>query len=115
MATPVRAAADGVVYKQRGKGSDGIDYHYILIAHHDEVMTLYGHMFEILVDAGEEVRRGQIIGLSGGAPGTTGAGPLTTGPHLHFEVFEDGRHVDPMLYLDLDAVDEKYVPDRYLD
>jgi murein DD-endopeptidase MepM/ murein hydrolase activator NlpD len=63
-------------------------------------MTLYGHMYDIFVEEGEPVSRGDIIGLSGGAPGTRGAGYLTTGAHLHFETLKDGVNVDPMPYLD---------------
>ncbi len=111
MGTTLTAPADGIVYKT--KGGEGNDYHYIVIAHRDGIMTLYGHVYEILVETGDEVKEGQIIGLSGGSPGTRGAGPLTTGPHLHFEVFKDGRHVDPMLYLDLSQIDSKMVPDKY--
>ena len=96
--TSVMSAAPGVVFKV--KGGEGNDYHYILIGHSDGIMTLYGHMYDIFVEEGETVSRGDIIGLSGGAPGTRGAGYLTTGAHLHFETLKDGVNVDPMPYLD---------------
>lgn len=111
MQTPIKAAADGVVY--RVKGGEGLDYHYTIIAHQDGIMTLYGHMYDITVTEGQYVSAGQTIGLSGAMPGTRGAGYLTTGPHLHFEVFENGKHVDPMYYLDLSGIEEKYVPSAY--
>jgi len=106
------AAADGVVLKT--KGGEGLDYHYIIIAHNGGLMTLYGHVSEILVIEGQNVNRGEIVGLTGGLPGTKGAGWLTTGPHLHFEVLLNGVHVDPMLYLDLTEIAKKYVPSEYL-
>lgn len=111
MQTPIKAAEDGVVY--RVKSGEGLDYHYVIIAHKDGVMTLYGHMYEITVGEGQFVPRGQTIGLSGGMPGTKGAGYLTTGPHLHFEVFDGGKHVDPFLYIDLNGIEEKFVPSAY--
>lgn len=108
----VRSAADGVVLKT--KGGEGLDYHYIIVGHNNGLMTLYGHMYDIYVKEGDSVRRGDLIGLSGGMPGSRGAGWLTTGPHLHLEVFLNGVHVDPMLYMDLTAIDEKFIPDEYL-
>lgn len=94
----VGAAAPGVVFKV--KGGEGNDYHYILIGHSNGLMTLYGHMYDIFVEEGQAIERGEVIGLSGGAPGTRGAGYLTTGAHLHFEVIKDGVHVDPIPYMD---------------
>lgn len=108
----VRSAADGVVLKT--KGGEGLDYHYIIIGHNNGLMTLYGHMYDIYVKEGDSVRRGDLIGLSGGMPGSRGAGWLTTGPHLHLEVFLNGVHVDPMLYMDLDKIDERFIPEEYL-
>ena len=112
MQTTISAAADGVVYKV--KGGSGLDYHYVIIAHKGGIMTLYGHMYDIFVTAGQTVRQGQPIGTTGGLPGSRGAGYLTTGPHLHFEVFDDGRHVDPMYYMDLSGIDARYLPDAYI-
>jgi murein DD-endopeptidase MepM/ murein hydrolase activator NlpD len=113
MSTPLKAAEDGVVY--RVKGGEGLDYHYVILAHSDGILTLYGHMYDITVTEGQYVQRGQTIGLSGGMPGTRGAGYLTTGPHLHFEVFDNGTRVDPLFYLDLSSseIQEKYVPQAY--
>lgn len=91
--SPVAAAADGIVFLARDGGQWG--YSYILIGHRDGFATLYGHISEIRVINGQEVKQGDIIGLSGGQPGTHGAGPLTTGPHLHVEVIKDGVHINP--------------------
>ena len=54
---------------------------------------LYGHMAPPIVQVGDMVERGQVIGTSGG----TG---VIDGAHLHFEVWIDGAHVDPMDYLE---------------
>lgn len=92
-ATPVAAAADGVVFIVRDGGEKG--YSYILVGHRDGYATLYGHVSQSLVKAGDEVSVGQIIALSGGTPGTHGAGPMTTAAHLHFEVIKSGTNIDP--------------------
>lgn len=113
--TPTRAAADGVVYTVK---DNGYGYSYIILAHADGIMTVYGHMTEMLVTAGETISKGEIIGLSGGMPGTKGAGYMTTGPHLHFEVLKGGKHQDPMYYLPLNVFDEEDInkmPSKYYD
>jgi murein DD-endopeptidase MepM/ murein hydrolase activator NlpD len=92
--TPVGAAADGVVFLVRDGGLTG--YTYVLIGHRDGHATLYGHLSETSVATGQEIEAGQTIGLSGGRPGTRGAGPMTTGSHLHFEVIKNGVNVNPM-------------------
>lgn len=91
--TEVRSAAHGIVFLVRPGGARG--YTYVLIGHRDGYATLYGHLSSVSVANGQEVTRGQVIGLSGGTPGTDGAGPMTTGAHLHFEMLKNGAHVDP--------------------
>lgn len=109
--TAVKAAEDGVVTKVI---EGGLTYSYIIIAHPDQILTLYGHMSDILVNEGEIVKQGQTIGFSGGIPGTKGAGWLTTGAHLHFEVFENFAHVDPLDYLPLEYLPVASLPEKYL-
>lgn len=109
--TVVRAAAPGVVYKVK---DNGLRYSYIMLAHAGELQTVYGHMSKMLVREGDTVQAGQAIGLSGGSPGTRGAGLMTTGPHLHFEVFDHGEHRDPLDYLPLEHLRIKDVPAKYL-
>lgn len=99
MGTKITAPADGVVLKV--VGGNGNDYHYIMIAHADGVVSLFGHVYDEYVEVGDKVKRGQVVGLTGGMPGTKGAGFLTTGPHLHFEVFKDGKRIDPLTLLDI--------------
>ncbi len=97
-ATPIMAPRDGYVYKVKDAPNNG--YSYIMLSHDNGFMSLYGHVNEILVSPGEKISVGQVIGLSGGTPGTHGAGLMTTGAHLHFEMFKDGKHIDPLLVLD---------------
>jgi len=91
--TPIRAATDGIVHTVRDGGATG--YSYVLIGHRNGYATLYGHVSSFLVKSGDIVRAGQSIALSGGTPGTHGAGHMTTGAHVHFEVLKNGVHVDP--------------------
>jgi murein DD-endopeptidase MepM/ murein hydrolase activator NlpD len=87
--TEIRAMARGRVRfagTMRGYGL------VVWLDHPGEVITVYGHLSVIRVRAGEQVRGGQVIGLSG----QTGD---ATGPHLHLEVWRHGREVDPVPFL----------------
>ncbi len=113
--TPVFAAADGVVYKA---ADNDYGYSYITLVHHGDLMTVYGHINQILVEEGQVVSQGSILGLSGGMPGTKGAGYMTTGPHLHFEVMQDGNYVDPLRFVPLEILSSEFIgelPEEYLD
>lgn len=94
--SPVYAAESGYVAKAK---DNGLGYNYIMIIHGDNLSTVYGHVSKIDVIAGQYVKKGDVIGLSGGAPGTPGAGQFSTGSHLHFEVRLNGIPVDPLIYL----------------
>ncbi|HBM46129.1 MAG: Peptidase M23 family protein [Parcubacteria group bacterium GW2011_GWF2_38_76] len=76
---PILAAASGKVIVARSSGWNGGYGKMIIISHSNGTQTLYGHAYNILVNEGEYVEQGQIIGFIG----NTG---LSTGPHLHFEV-----------------------------
>jgi murein DD-endopeptidase MepM/ murein hydrolase activator NlpD len=80
---------------------DGYDYGYVIIDHGENIYTLYGHVSAILIDEGDYIVQGQKFALTGGAVGTMGAGPWSTGAHLHLEVFKDENHVDPVEFLGL--------------
>lgn len=94
--TPVEAAAPGVVaWARTGTKDYG---NYVMIIHTNGLATLYAHLSRIDVKQDQIVSRGDIIGLSGGRPGTPGAG-LSTGPHVHFEVRKGGIPVNPRPFL----------------
>ena len=92
----VVAAAEGTVVKV---SDNGMGFNSIILRHGGGYATLYGHVSEFLVSEGQQVHAGEAIALSGGMPGTKGAGHMTTGAHLHLEMFKDGAHVDPMQLL----------------
>jgi murein DD-endopeptidase MepM/ murein hydrolase activator NlpD len=94
--TPIKAADSGYVARVK---LNGTSYGYIMIVHGDGFSTVYGHINESYVAEDDYVIQGQNIGLSGGLPGTRGAGYLTTGPHLHFETRKNGIPVNPLNYL----------------
>ncbi len=96
--TPVKAAASGYVARAKFCNIPSC-YSFIMIVHSGGLSTVYGHMSALYVKEDAFVARGDVIGLSGGTPGTNGAGPFVTGPHLHFEVRDDGVPVNPLNYL----------------
>jgi murein DD-endopeptidase MepM/ murein hydrolase activator NlpD len=87
--TEVQVTADGVVLlaeREAGYGNE------VLVDHGDGITTKYGHLRRIDVVAGEEVKRGQVIG-------TVGMTGKSTGPHLHYEVRVHQTPVNPAKYL----------------
>jgi len=86
---PVLATADGIVLRSGWAGEYG---KAIAILHGDRYETLYGHLEQTLVAEGQQVHRGDRVGLVG----STGR---STGPHLHYEVHVDGHPVNPLEYI----------------
>jgi murein DD-endopeptidase MepM/ murein hydrolase activator NlpD len=95
--TPIKAANSGYVARAK-RCSVSTCYSYVLLIHSGNLSTVYGHMSSIAVNEDQFVAKGDILGYSGGTPGTVGAGPFVTGPHLHFEVRLNGIPVNPMNY-----------------
>lgn len=95
--TEVKSPADGKVIDagMRDNGCGGTIY----IEHSNGFKTRYCHIKKINVNQGDIIKRGDLIGLTGGAKNDPGAGH-STGAHLHFEVYKDGNLVDPMDYID---------------
>jgi murein DD-endopeptidase MepM/ murein hydrolase activator NlpD len=87
--TPVLAPAAGIAVAVGEAGSCGI---HVLLDHGPGLVTLYCHLSEAAVRAGEPV-------LAGAQIGSVGTSGLSTGPHLHFEVHLGGRPVDPAAWL----------------
>jgi murein DD-endopeptidase MepM/ murein hydrolase activator NlpD len=87
--TPVRAPASGRVKHASRGGSLGM---MVELDHSNGLITRYGHLSELLVEKGDWVTRGQIVARVG----NTGR---STGPHLHYEVVQNGRSQNPWLYI----------------
>src|SRR5438309_8707709 len=84
--SPIVAAGDGQVIGAGWSGGYGRE---VQIAHGGGLVSLYGHMSEIVAAPGSFVRQGQLIGY-------VGSSGLSTGPHLHFEVRQGGTPVNPL-------------------
>ncbi len=87
--TPVEATGDGIVARAEWSGRYG---KLVIIDHGHGMQTWYAHLSKIDVIPGQEIRRGEVLGLSGG----TGR---VTSPHLHYEVHENGSPVNPAHFL----------------
>ena len=96
--TPVSSPADGevVVANINGNSMCGGT---IRIKHANNIITGYCHIKQVDVNTGDQVKQGQVIGLSGGGAGDIGKGN-STGPHLHFTVTVNNSVVDPVDYID---------------
>jgi murein DD-endopeptidase MepM/ murein hydrolase activator NlpD len=84
--TPIRASADGRVTYAGWNGGYG---RQVMVDHGQGLATMYAHMSRMSAQAGSRVHRGEVIGFVG----STG---LSTGPHLHYEVLQNGKPVNPL-------------------
>jgi murein DD-endopeptidase MepM/ murein hydrolase activator NlpD len=90
----IKAAASGVVTQSGSRGKYG---RIVTIDHGDGLATLYAHIGKLRVGVGDRVEIGDPIG-------EVGRSGNATGTHLHFEVHDNGRPVDPIRYLQSDAL-----------
>ncbi|MEZ4744132.1 MAG: M23 family metallopeptidase [Bdellovibrionota bacterium] len=86
--TAILAPANGVVIFSGRKAGFG---NFIMIAHGYGIVTRYGHNAQNMVQVGQKIKRGEQIG-------TVGMSGRTTGPHLHYEIWVNGRPVDPKIH-----------------
>ncbi len=85
---PVVASASGYVVFSGWTYDLG---NMVILFHGNGYFTLYGHFLRSLVSNREFVHRGEVIGLAGNSG-------ISSGPHLHFEVWKDGQSLDPFIY-----------------
>ena len=93
LGVPVLAAKDGQIIsatQNRGMGK------YVIILHRGNIITIYGHLSEVMVKKDDFVRQGQVIGRVGKTGNAKFCG-IT--PHLHFEIRKGGVPQDPLEYI----------------
>jgi len=102
--SPVKSPGDGVVIDSaiRKDACGGT----LFIDHQNGIKTRYCHLKEIKVNKGDKVSQGQIVALTGGGAGDIGRG-LSTGPHLHFELYKDSKLANPLDFIDKDVEESK--------
>lgn len=88
---PVKAAADGTVIFASWTADTG---HVIIIEHQNNLITAYKHNASLSKEQGDLVKAGEVIAIVGNT------GELTTGPHLHFELWNNGYPINPINYID---------------
>jgi murein DD-endopeptidase MepM/ murein hydrolase activator NlpD len=88
--SPIRAPADGTVIFSGWTNDAG---YMLIIEHGFGFITIYKHNDRNLVTYLEKVERGQVIALLGNT------GEITSGPHLHFEIWRNGKPVNPVIYI----------------
>lgn len=88
--TAIKAARDGIVFISEFTSANG---NVIGIQHDNNLITFYKHNSQLLKKVGDRVKAGEAVAIIGNT------GELTSGPHLHFELWHEGRVVDPTEYL----------------
>lgn len=91
--SPVKAAADGTVIFADWTTDSG---HVIVLIHTNNLISIYKHNASLHKEQGELVKAGEVIATVGNS------GELTTGPHLHFELWSDGYPINPTNFIDFD-------------
>lgn len=89
--TPVKATADGTVIFAEWTIETG---YVVIIEHSYELISVYKHNASITKQQGDLVKSGEVIAMTGNT------GELTTGPHLHFELWNSGYPVNPTKFID---------------
>ncbi|WP_339696497.1 M23 family metallopeptidase [uncultured Marixanthomonas sp.] len=90
---PVKAIADGTVIFAEWTAETG---YVMLIKHRNDLLSVYKHNASLTKEQGEFVKAGEVISTVGST------GELTTGPHLHFELWRDGYPINPTNFIDFE-------------
>jgi murein DD-endopeptidase MepM/ murein hydrolase activator NlpD len=89
--SPIKATADGTVIFAEWTAETG---YVIIIKHNINLISVYKHNSSLIKQQGDLVKAGEVIATSGNT------GELTTGPHLHFELWSDGYPINPSNFID---------------
>ncbi|WP_435624045.1 M23 family metallopeptidase [Flagellimonas sp.] len=89
--TPVKSCANGTVLFAEWTSQTG---YVIIVKHQDDLTSVYKHNGSLSKSQGDLVRAGEVIAEVGNT------GELTTGPHLHFELWKNGKPINPLNYID---------------
>ena len=90
---PVKSAADGTVIFSEWTAETG---YVIIIEHSNNLISVYKHNSQLSKDQGSLVKAGEVIATAGNT------GELSTGAHLHFELWSDGYPIDPTNFIDFE-------------
>jgi len=90
---PVKAAADGTVIFAEWTADTG---YVVIIEHANNLISVYKHNASLSKEQGELVKAGEVVATAGNT------GDLSTGPHLHFELWRDGYPINPTNFIDFD-------------
>ena len=91
--TPVKAASQGVIVFAEWTPNTG---HVLILKHKSGLLSVYKHNSRLLKKQGEYVSSGEVISIAGST------GELSTGPHLHFELWDQGQPINPSDYIDFE-------------
>lgn len=91
--SPVKATADGTIIFADWTTNTG---HVIILKHNNNLISVYKHNASLNKEQGDLVKAGEVIATVGNS------GELTTGPHLHFELWSDGYPINPTNFIDFD-------------
>jgi len=92
--TPIKATADGIVIFAEWTASTG---YVVIIEHSYGLISVYKHNASITKSQGDLVKAGEVIATAGNT------GELSTGPHLHFELWNDGYPINPTNFIDFES------------
>lgn len=112
--TEIKAPLDWYITYLKSPTDSG--YAYVALKHSNWYITVYWHVSEILFEKYDFIKAWTVFAKVWWEPGTNWAGPITSWPHLHLELFKDWQVIDPLDYLDLtDLWDEKLPQnDKYI-
>lgn len=89
--SPIKSVSDGTVIFAEWTADTG---HVIIVEHRENLLSAYKHCGSLSKSQGDLVKTGEVIASVGNS------GELTTGPHLHFELWNDGKPINPQNYID---------------